>query len=65
MGMVIDMKARRPAQRARAFPKWEVSTPRLYACMRCDGALFRILENGLMRCAHCAAEIADLTLARR
>jgi hypothetical protein len=33
--------------------------------MQCDGALFRILENGLVRCAHCGAQIAELTLARR
>lgn len=65
MGMVIDMKRRKPAQAARAFVIQRPAAPRIYACMRCDSALLRIFQNGLVRCAHCTAEIPNLTLLQR
>jgi hypothetical protein len=61
MGIVIDLKARRAVQPARAFARHHAIAPRFY-CMRCDSELFRILESGLVRCGRCAADIPNLTL---
>jgi hypothetical protein len=65
MGMVIDMKRHRRTRPTRVFVTPRPAEPRLYACMQCDSALFRIFQNGLVRCAHCTAEIPNLTLLQR
>jgi hypothetical protein len=65
MGMVIHMKRRRPTPPTRVFVTQRPAAPRFYACMQCDSALFRIFQNGLVRCAQCTAEIPNLTLLQR
>lgn len=56
MGIVIDMKARRPSQAARPLAQ-QLSAKPFYYCMRCDSELFRILESGRVQCGRCSADI--------
>jgi DNA-directed RNA polymerase subunit RPC12/RpoP len=58
MSRVIDMQRWKAAHGAeeRALPSAEAH----YFCTQCDSELFRILENGLVRCAGCSAIVINV-----
>jgi hypothetical protein len=65
MGIVIDMKARKPTQAARPLARQQLSDQRFYYCMRCDSELFRVLESGRVRCGRCSADIQNVAAFQR
>jgi hypothetical protein len=61
MSPVIDMNAWKAAQTPKPRAPQRLATePSPYCCVRCGSDLFRILEDGHVRCGGCMVEIYNL-----
>lgn len=47
------------------FKKVKKERPGEYFCTRCDQSLFKLLEDGQIRCANCAASMRNLSVYQK